>query len=129
MAAKTAEMLLMVGLPEWDSIRWRLLAGLSISSASASNPTVALLAAPTKQSNDLQSVFGQIDAQPRTTVDLVRTNASEPFHIGKIALLYSAYSHSNVGSSDSLQGFEPVSKWTVAIGKEQFFYLETHIYR
>gem|GEM_PF-3059992 len=47
MAAKTAEMLLMVGLPEWDSIRWRLLAGLSISSASASNPTVALLAAPT----------------------------------------------------------------------------------
>ena len=87
MAAKTAEMLLMVGLPEWDSIRWRLLAGLSISSASASNPTAALLAAPTKQDDDLQSVFGQIDAQPRTPVDLVRTNASEPFHIGKIALL------------------------------------------
>ena len=90
---------------------------------------MALLAAPTKQNNDLQSVFGQIDAQPRTTVDLVRTNASEPFHIGKIAPLYLAYSHSNVGSSDSLQGLEPVSKRTVAIGKEQFFYLETHIYR
>ena len=42
MAAKTAEMLLMVGLPDCDSIRCRLLAGLWISSASASKPTVAL---------------------------------------------------------------------------------------
>jgi len=42
MAAKTAEMLLMVGLPDFDSIRCRLLAGLSISPASASKPTVAL---------------------------------------------------------------------------------------
>ena len=42
MAANTAEILLMVGLPDLDSTRCRLLLGLSISRASASNPTVAL---------------------------------------------------------------------------------------
>jgi len=42
MAANTAEMLLMVGLPELESMRCRLLLGLSIYWARASKPTVAL---------------------------------------------------------------------------------------
>ena len=41
MAAKIAEMLLIVGLPDAEGIRWRLFAGLWISSARDSKPTVA----------------------------------------------------------------------------------------
>ncbi len=42
MAAKIAERLFIVGLPVAESIRCKLFAGLCISSANDSNPTVAL---------------------------------------------------------------------------------------
>jgi Tfp pilus assembly protein PilP len=47
---------------------------------------LTLFGSTANQDDDLQTILGQVDAQPRTPIDLVLTNAAKPLDLGKFPL-------------------------------------------
>ena len=87
---------------------------------------LTLFGAAADQDDDLQAVLGQVDTQPRPSVDLVFADATEPLDVGQVALFHPADGYAHLGGGNGLQRPEPLREGAVAIVQQEFFDLVAH---